>query len=148
MVEKGILTGFSFRESFITPLFIINTPVLLAEMNLRIDDAEDRVWLNGMVNWAVVAPEAAGTVDLLFEILRENTLIYSIAQSASYYPGGVLLLNAQLQHVDDNPLAGGGVIPAPVRYQLRVTPLSVPSGVQVATVSQAFVASELKATEL
>ncbi|MGB9975743.1 MAG: hypothetical protein ACPLOV_01695 [Thermovenabulum sp.] len=50
--------------------------------------------------------------------------------------------------MDDNPLAGGGVIPAPVRYQLRVTPLSVPSGVKVATVSQAFVASELKATEL
>ncbi|MGB9840598.1 hypothetical protein [Thermovenabulum sp.] len=59
-----------------------------------------------------------------------------------------LRLSASLYFLDDNPLAGGGVIPAPVRYQLRVTPLSVPSGVKVATVSQAFVASELKATEL
>lgn len=148
VIGKGIMTEFRFSESFVTPLFLTTTPVVLATLTVRVDDTSNQVWLNAIVNWAVSAGAVTGTADLLFEILRGGNVIYSIAQSAPFLPGSEALLNAQLQHVDTNPLAGNNLSPALVQYQLRVTPLAVPAGIAVTPLSQVFTAAELKATNM
>jgi len=142
--DRGILTEFKFSESFVTPRFLTTTPVVLSTITLRLDDTENQVWLNAIINWAISAGPVSGTADLLFEILRGNAVIYSIAQSGVFLSGSTTLFNAQLQHVDDNPLGGVNITPAFVQYQLRVTPVAVPGGITASTLSQVFTAAELK----
>lgn len=142
--DRGILSEFKFSESFVSPLFLTTTPVVLSTITLRLDNTENQVWLNAIVNWAVSAGAVSDTADLLFEILRGNAVIYSTAQSGVFLPGSSTLFNAQLQHVDDNPLGGVNITPAFVQYQLRVTPVTIPDGITVSTLSQVLTAAEIK----
>lgn len=143
--ETGILTEFRAGQSFAN-LILSTTPVILESVRVRVHDSGDRIWLNGIVNLAAVAGGAPGTITVLFEILRGDTVIYSIQQTASFPALGGAFLNVQLQHVDSTPLADSGGIPASVLYQLRATALAIPAGAAAATVSQIFTAAEIEAS--
>lgn len=148
VIGKDIMTEFRFSESFVSPQFLRSTPAVLSTLSVRVDNKSHRVWLNAIVNWSVYAGPAKDLAVLLFEILRGGKVIYSIAQSASLLPRSVAFMNVQLQHVDANPLAGYEANSGFVQYRLRVSPLSIPAGVFVTTLSQVFTAVELKAADM
>lgn len=145
--DRSLLTEFKSSDGFVTPVFLTNTPAVLSSIIIKVDDPENRIWLNAIVNFSVSAGPVSGSAKLLIEILRGNSVIYSTAQDGVFLSGSTTVFNAQLQHVDDNPLGGVNISPAFVQYQLRVTPVEIPAGISVTTLSQVFTAAELKPSE-
>jgi len=143
-IERGLLSEFEFNQS--TTSFTISTsPVVLASTVVLVDDVTDRVWLNGTVDWQI-SLTAAGQVDVLFEILRDSTVIYSTVQSiTSFFPvfGFTVFNEAQLQHVDTTPISTNGL--TAVLYQLQATVISTPSIGTVTTLAQILSAAEIEA---
>ncbi|MEW6275083.1 MAG: hypothetical protein AB1556_08220 [Bacillota bacterium] len=142
-IEKGRLSEFRFNEP--TTGFVLSaSPVVLAATVVLVDDVSDRVWLNGTVNWQI-SLAGAGTASVLFEILRNGTVIYSAVQSiSSFFPVSPFIVfnQAQLQHVDTTPITTPGL--APVLYQLRATVLAAPPGT-ISTLFQVLSAAEVEA---
>ncbi|MDI3481252.1 MAG: hypothetical protein PWQ97_907 [Tepidanaerobacteraceae bacterium] len=142
--EKGLLSEFRINQHT-TSCTLSASPVVLASTVVMVDDVDDRVWLNGTVNWQV-SLNIAGSVDILFEILRGSTVIYSAVQSITTFLPVLpftVYNQAQLQHVDTTPISTPGL--TPVLYQLRATVISTPSIGTVSTLSQILSAAEIEA---
>ncbi|HHY38153.1 MAG TPA: hypothetical protein GX507_04410 [Clostridia bacterium] len=118
--KRGIFTEFQYNEPG-TTFSITGNPVVLAATVVLVNDLTDRVWLNGTVDWQFRF-STSGLASVLFEILRENTVIYSARQTipltASSFPTS-LYGHVHLQHVDTAPITTPGV--TPVLYTLRAT---------------------------
>ncbi|OAT85311.1 hypothetical protein [Desulfotomaculum copahuensis] len=120
----GKLTEFRFNEPYATPSAPAGNlaSATFATTFILVDDPGDLVWINATMSWYATFT-AAGSVDVIFSIVRDGTPIYSITQSvANPVAAGATVSNiARLQYVD-LPLAGvSKPTLTPVTYSLYVT---------------------------
>lgn len=104
------------------------SPTVMAAVVVNVATPNQRVWLNGTVSWAF-SFNGTGTANVLFEILRQDTVIYSCVQSiagTSLVMGLQVYNQVQLQHVDLTPTATPTSVP--VLYKLRGTVVTAPPG--------------------
>lgn len=149
-LERGKLTEFDYN--IVTNAFGISTaPVLLASTVVLVSSANNRVWLNGTVDWQYSFAGGTGTASVLFEILRGDTVIYSAVQSvvSVVTVGGFLVYNqAHLQHVDTTPvpavLSPFAAPFTPVLYKVQARVLTAPDGGGSTSAPAVLTAAEIR----
>ncbi|OAT85309.1 hypothetical protein [Desulfotomaculum copahuensis] len=147
--EQGKLTEFDYN--IVTSTYGISTaPVLLASTVVLVNNANNRVWLNGTVDWSYSFAGGSGTASVLFEVLRGDTVIYSAMQSivSVVTVGGFIVYNqAHLQHVDTTPVPAAQTpftAPfTPVLYKLQARVLTAPAGGGITSAPAVLTAAEV-----
>lgn len=140
--KNGLLSEFNINQhsKYIT---LATSPVILASTVVLVNDIKNMVWINGTVNWQV-SLSGSGEVSVLFEILRDNTVIYTTVQSISAkmtVVGTKVINHAHLQHIDTKPISKDEL--TPVVYHLRARVISPSSIGTVQTLTQAFSTAEI-----
>lgn len=141
--KNGLLSEFTINQhsKYIT---LATSPVILASTVVLVNDIKNTVWINGTVNWQV-SLSGSGEVSVLFEILRNDTVIYTTVQSISakmVVMSAKVNNHAHLQHIDTKPISKDKL--TPVLYHLRARVISTPSIGTVQTLTQALSAAEIK----
>ncbi len=142
LTQQARLNEFRFNQLLDATQTLTFDPIVLNAVVVLIDNLCDRVWLNGTYQWTANFDTDGGIATVLFEIFRNDTLIYSTQQSISGPDNDIGINIAQLQHVDLNPVMTPGI--TPVLYQVRATLQSVPVNSFIQVNNRVFSAAEIK----